>query len=115
MISLGVLVFKAYSALLNQILASTDAVFKYFSKPSGLPAARLGHAMGVLGMNPTEDEDPWQQFLLRLNLSRTYFPVVLMFVPAPVEVNLPPRSGGEAFDGSGSSGVHRPQDVSQSH
>ena len=22
-----------------------------------------------------------------------------MFVPAPVEVNLPPRSGGEAFDG----------------
>ena len=37
-----------------------------------------------------------------------------MFVPAPVEVNLQPRSGREAFDGSGSSGVHRPQDVSQS-
>ncbi|CAL1138806.1 unnamed protein product [Cladocopium goreaui] len=39
-----------------QILASTDAVFKYFSKPCGVPAARLGHAMRVLGMNPTEDE-----------------------------------------------------------
>jgi hypothetical protein len=114
--SLGVLVFKAYSALLNQILASTDAVFKYFSKPSGLPAARLGHALGVLGMNLTEDQDPWQQFLLRFLLP--CYPCCvnqLMFVPAPVEVILPPRSGGEAFDGSGSSGVHRPQDVSQSH
>ena len=39
----------------------------------------------------------------------------LMFVPASVEVNLPPRSGREAFEGSGSSEVHRPQDVSQSH
>ena len=108
--SLGVLVFKAYSALLNQILASTDAVFKYFSKPSGLPAARLGHALGVLGMNLTEDQDPWQQFLLLSCCVNQW-----MFVPAPVEVNLPPRSGREAFDGSGSSGVHRPQDVSQSH
>ena len=60
-------------------------MFKYCSKPCGVPAARLGHAMRVLGMNPTEDEDPWQQFLLRLNLSRAYFPVVLMFVPASVE------------------------------
>ena len=39
----------------------------------------------------------------------------LMVVPASVEVNLPPRSGREAFEGSGASGVHRPQDVSQSH
>eukprot|EP00435_Cladocopium_sp_Y103_P072321 s830_g39.t2 len=46
----------AYSSLFKEILASTDAVFKYFSKPSGVPAARLGHAMGVLGMNLTEDE-----------------------------------------------------------
>ena len=38
-----------------------------------------------------------------------------MFVPASVEVILLPRSGGEAFEGPGSSGVHRPQDVSQSH
>ena len=59
-------------------------MFKYFSKPCGVPAARLGHAMRVLGMNPTEDEDPWQQFL-RLLLPHAYFPVVLMFVPASVE------------------------------
>ena len=67
-------------------------------------------------MNLTEDQDPWQQFLLRFLLP--CYPCCvnqLMFVPAPVEVILPPRSGGEAFDGSGSSGVHRPQDVSQSH
>ena len=114
--SLGVLVFKAYSALLNQILASTDAVFKYFSKPSGLPAARLGHAMGVLGMNLTEDQDPWQQFFAAFFASLLSCCVnQWMFVPASVEVNLPPRSGREAFEGSGSSGVHRPQDVSQSH
>ena len=67
LVSLGVLcVFKAYSTLFKEILASTDAVFKYFSKPSGVPAARLGHAMAVLGMNLTEDEDPWQHDLLLL-------------------------------------------------
>eukprot|EP00435_Cladocopium_sp_Y103_P051621 s1997_g16.t1 len=47
---------QAYCVLFKEILASTDAVFRYFSKPSGVPAARLGHAMGVLGMNLTEDE-----------------------------------------------------------
>ena len=76
---------KAYSTMFSDVIASTNAVFRYFSQPSGVPAERLGHAMAILGMNPTEDEDPWQQFLLRLNLSRTYFPVVLMFVPASVE------------------------------
>ena len=48
---------KAYSTMFNDIIASTNAVFRYFSQPSGVPAERLGHAMAILGMNPTEDED----------------------------------------------------------
>ncbi|CAL1140992.1 unnamed protein product, partial [Cladocopium goreaui] len=46
----------AYSTMFNDIIASTNAVFRYFSQPSGVPAERLGHAMAILGMNPTEDE-----------------------------------------------------------
>ena len=102
------LVFKAYSTPFKEILASTDAVFKYFSKPSGVPAARLGHAMAVLGMNLTEDEDPRQHDLLLLLIASP-------LPPASLGIFLRPKSGGEAFDGSGSSGVHRPKDVSQSH
>ena len=48
---------KAYSTMFHDLRASTDAVFRYFSQPSGVPAERLGHAMAILGMNPTEDED----------------------------------------------------------
>ena len=48
---------KAYSTMFNDIIASTNAVFRYFSQPSGVPAERLGHAMAILGMNSTEDED----------------------------------------------------------
>ena len=55
---------KAYSTMFNDIIASTNAVFRYFSQPSGVPAERLGHAMAILGMNPTEDEDLWRQLLL---------------------------------------------------
>ncbi|CAL1146968.1 unnamed protein product, partial [Cladocopium goreaui] len=46
----------AYSTMFNDIIASTNAVFRYFSQPSGVPAERLGHAMAILGMKPTEDE-----------------------------------------------------------
>ncbi|CAL1162900.1 unnamed protein product, partial [Cladocopium goreaui] len=46
----------AYSTMFSDIIASTNAVFRYFSQPSGVPAERLGHAMAILGMNPTEDE-----------------------------------------------------------
>ena len=55
---------KAYSTMFNDVRASTNAVFRYFSQPSGVPAERLGHAMAILGMNPTEDEDLWRQLLL---------------------------------------------------
>ena len=53
--------------------ASTDAVFKYFSTDSGVPAERLWNAMRILGINPKQDEDFWQQlqlcpFALRLLL-----------------------------------------------
>ena len=48
---------KAYSTMFSDVIASTNAVFRYFSQPSGVPAERLGHAMAILGMNPTEDED----------------------------------------------------------
>ncbi|CAL1155453.1 unnamed protein product [Cladocopium goreaui] len=46
----------AYSTMFSDVIASTNAVFRYFSQPSGVPAERLGHAMAILGMNPTEDE-----------------------------------------------------------
>ena len=47
---------KAYSTMFSDVIASTNAVFRYFSQPSGVPTERLGHAMAILGMNPTEDE-----------------------------------------------------------
>ncbi|CAL1155455.1 unnamed protein product [Cladocopium goreaui] len=46
----------AYSTMFSDVIASTNAVFRYFSQPSGVPTERLGHAMAILGMNPTEDE-----------------------------------------------------------
>ena len=55
---------KAYSTMFSDVIASTNAVFRYFSQPSGVPAERLGHAMAILGMNPTEDEVLWRQLLL---------------------------------------------------
>ena len=120
----SLLCFKAYSTLFKEVLASTDAVFKYFSKPSGVPAARLGHAMAVLGMNLTEDEDPRQHDLLILLILINCFPVSACFPVVWISeclflllkcIFLRPKSGGEAFDGSGLSGVHRPEHVSQSH
>jgi len=38
-------------------MTSIDAVFAHFSQPDGFRAERLGDAMRVLGMNPTEEED----------------------------------------------------------
>ena len=38
-------------------MTSIDAVFAHFSQPDGFLAERLGDAMRVLGMNPTEEED----------------------------------------------------------
>ncbi|CAL1158827.1 unnamed protein product [Cladocopium goreaui] len=37
-------------------MTSIDAVFAHFSQPDGFRAERLGDAMRVLGMNPTEEE-----------------------------------------------------------
>ena len=38
-------------------MTSIDVVFAHFSQPDGFRAERLGDAMRVLGMNPTEEED----------------------------------------------------------
>lgn len=58
------LVGKVDNMMFNQIIGSIDAVFAHFSQTSGVPAERLGHAMRVLGMNPTQDADLWQQLVL---------------------------------------------------
>eukprot|EP00435_Cladocopium_sp_Y103_P000711 s843_g1.t1 len=47
-------------------MTSIEAVFLHFSQPDGFRAERLGDAMRILGMNPTEEEDLWLQFLGRL-------------------------------------------------
>ena len=58
------LVGKVDNMMFNQIIGSIDAVFTHFSQTSGVPAERLGHAMRVLGMNPTQNADLWQQLVL---------------------------------------------------
>ena len=42
---------------IEEIMTSIDVVFAHFSQPDGFRAERLGDAMRVLGMNPTEEED----------------------------------------------------------
>ena len=49
--------FLARSAKIEEIMTSIDVVFAHFSQPDGFLAERLGDAMRVLGMNPTEEED----------------------------------------------------------
>jgi hypothetical protein len=41
----------------KEIMESIEVVFTHFSQPDGFRAERLGDAMRVLGMNPTEEED----------------------------------------------------------
>ena len=41
----------------EEIMTSIEAVFANFSKPDGFRVERLGDAMRVLGMSPTEDQD----------------------------------------------------------
>eukprot|EP00435_Cladocopium_sp_Y103_P056921 s1903_g19.t1 len=51
---------------LGEIMTSIESVFLHFSQPDGFRAERLGEAMQILGMSPTEEEDLWLQFLGRL-------------------------------------------------
>ena len=64
---------KAHSKLYNEIMSSIRAVFTHFSQPEGVPAERLGHAMRILGMNPTQDEDLWSQLGQRSAVSLFVF------------------------------------------
>ena len=41
----------------KEIMKSIEVVFTHFFQPDGFRAERLGDAMRVLGMNPTEEED----------------------------------------------------------
>ena len=51
---------EVHSKLYDEIMSSIDLVFGHFSDGvRGLPAERLGQAMRILGMNPTEDQDLW--------------------------------------------------------
>jgi hypothetical protein len=53
---------EVHSKLYDEIMSSIDLVFGHFSDGvQGLPAERLGQAMRILGMNPTEDQDLWPQ------------------------------------------------------
>lgn len=53
---------EVHSKLYDEIMSSIDLVFAHFSNGvRGLPAERLGQAMRILGMNPTEDQDLWPQ------------------------------------------------------
>ena len=53
---------EVHSKLYDEIMSSIDLVFAHFSDGvRGLPAERLGQAMRILGMNPTEDQDLWPQ------------------------------------------------------
>ena len=53
---------EVHSKLYDEIMSSIDLVFAHFSDGvPGLPAERLGQAMRILGMNPTEDQDLWPQ------------------------------------------------------
>ncbi|CAL1140994.1 unnamed protein product [Cladocopium goreaui] len=48
---------EVHSKLYDEIMSSIDLVFAHFSDGvRGLPAERLGQAMRILGMNPTEDQ-----------------------------------------------------------
>lgn len=53
------------SQICNKTLESVDAVFAHLAIPCGespgVPAERLGHAMRILGMNPSQNEAPWCQ------------------------------------------------------
>jgi hypothetical protein len=53
---------EVHSKLYDEIMSSIDLVFGHFSDGvQGLPAERLGQALRILGMNPTEDQDLWPQ------------------------------------------------------
>ena len=53
---------EVHSKLYDEIMSSIQLVFGHFSDGvRGLPAERLGQAMRILGMNPTEDQDLWPQ------------------------------------------------------
>ena len=53
---------EVHSKLYDEIMSSIHLVFAHFSDGvRGLPAERLGQAMRILGMNPTEDQDLWPQ------------------------------------------------------
>ena len=53
---------EVHSKLYDEIMSSIHLVFGHFSDGvRGLPAERLGQAMRILGMNPTEDQDLWPQ------------------------------------------------------
>ena len=43
--------------IVEEIMESIEVVFQHFSQLDGFRAERLGDAMRVLGMSPTEDQD----------------------------------------------------------
>ena len=45
------------SKIVEEIMESIEVVFRHFFQPDGFRAERLGDAMRVLGMSPTEDQD----------------------------------------------------------
>ena len=68
---------EVHSKLYDEIMSSIQLVFGHFSDGvRGLPAERLGQAMRILGMNPTEDQDLWPQIeaFVEVLMRKSHFP-----------------------------------------
>ena len=55
-------------------MTSIDVVVARFSRDGGVPAGRLGEAMQILGMKPTEDQDLRPQVVRRWAKGGTFEP-----------------------------------------
>ena len=109
---------EVHSKLYDEIMSSIDLVFAHFSDGvRGLPAERLGQAMRILGMNPTEDQDLWPQIgLLGRIFDEEIAPpcdsLVMFGLLNCLRFELPQ---GLQTLGRSWSPIHRPSDVSPFH
>ena len=112
---------EVHSKLYDEIMSSIHLVFAHFSDGvRGLPAERLGQAMRILGMNPTEDQDLWPQIeaFVEVLMRKSHLPgppcdSLVMFGPLNcLRFELPQ---GLQTLGRSWSPIHRPSDVSPFH
>ena len=112
---------EVHSKLYDEIMSSIQLVFGHFSDGvRGLPAERLGQAMRILGMNPTEDQDLWPQIeaFVEVLMRKSHLPgpacdsLVMFGLLNCLRFELPQ---GLQTLGRSWSPIHRPSDVSPFH